>query len=135
MLLEPKIFRTLEHQLLRGSAKGICADKVISKLKLQLALDFMSLEDSLMIVQKVEEYIDRIEAETTIILAKGNKPIRELKKHFPSKHTVANLKIIAGEKSITENAIKADGDVIIIHACVSNSTIGRKNEVTNRAQA
>jgi len=83
-------------------------------LKLQLALDFMPLEEALKVAQKVEEYVDWIEAGTTIILDEGNRFIRELKKCFPSKPIVADLKIIAGEKYIAENAIKAGADIVVV---------------------
>ena len=98
-------------------------------MKLQLALDCMNLEDSLKVAQEVQEHIDWIEAGTTIITVEGLRFVEELKRRFPSKPVVADLKIMAGEKFLAEEAFKAGADIITVQACADDLTIERTIEV------
>jgi len=101
-------------------------------LNLQLALDCMSLQDSLKIVREVQEYVDWIEAGTTIITVEGLRFVKELKRLFPSKPIVADLKIVAGEKFLAEEAFKAGADIITVQACADDLTIKRTIEVARK---
>lgn len=99
-------------------------------MKLQLALDCMSLKDSLKVAQKVQEHIDWIEAGTTIIVVEGLRFVKELKRLFPAKPVVADLKILAGGEFLAEEAFKAGADIITVQACADDLTIKRAIEVT-----
>lgn len=98
-------------------------------MKLQLALDCMNLEDSLKVAQEVQEYIDWIEAGTTIIVVEGLRFVKELKRLFPAKPVVADLKILAGGEFLAEEAFKAGADIITVQACADDLTIKRVIEV------
>ena len=90
----------------------------------------MSLEDSLRVAQEVQEHVDWIEAGTTIIVVEGLRFVRELKRLFPSKPVVADLKIVAGGKFLAEEAFKAGADIITVQACADDLTIRRAIDVT-----
>ena len=62
-------------------------------MKLQIALDFLELEDALRIAREVIDYIDIVEIGTPLILREGLKAVREAKKNFPQKIILADLKI------------------------------------------
>jgi len=104
--------------------------KVKQDLKLQLSLDLMRFEDSLKIVHETQEYVDWIEAGTTIIMVEGLKSVEELKRLFSSKLIVADLKITAGERFLAEEAFKAGADIITVLASADNLVIKRTIEVT-----
>jgi len=101
-------------------------------LNLQLALDCMSLQDSLRIVREVQEYVDWIEAGTPMITVEGLRFVKELKRLFPSKPIVADLKILAGEKFLAEEAFKAGADIITVQACADDVTIKRTIEIARK---
>lgn len=63
-------------------------------MKLQLALDDITLADGLALVEKVREYVDIIEIGSPFIIEEGMRAVREFKKHFPEKEILADTKIM-----------------------------------------
>ena len=67
-------------------------------MELQLALDDMTLDEALALVKSVQAHVDIIEVGTPMVMEYGMAPVRELKKLFPDKKVLADLKIMdAGE--------------------------------------
>lgn len=67
-------------------------------MKLQLALDDMTLEQGLELVGQVREYVDIVEIGSPMIIEYGMKPVREFRAHFPELEVLADTKIMdAGE--------------------------------------
>lgn len=60
--------------------------------KLQVALDYLNLEQALTTLKQVEEYVDLVEAGTPLIKAEGLKKILPALAQFTSKPLVADLK-------------------------------------------
>lgn len=89
----------------------------------------MTIEDSIKIVEEVQEHIDWIEAGTTIILVEGLRLVKELKRRFPPKPVVADLKVIPGGKYVVEKTFEAGADIVVAEAFASNSTIKNAIEV------
>ena len=54
-------------------------------MKLQLALDDITLEDALSLVRTVRDYIDIIEIGTPFVIEYGMEAVRVMKKEFPEK--------------------------------------------------
>ena len=54
-------------------------------MKLQIALDDITLEDALVLVGKVRDYIDIIEIGTPFVYEYGMQAVRAMKEHFPDK--------------------------------------------------
>ena len=63
-------------------------------MKLQLALDDITLEDALSLVRTVRDYIDIIEIGTPFVIEYGMEAVRVMKKEFPEKEILADLKIM-----------------------------------------
>lgn len=63
-------------------------------MKLQLALDDISLQDALVLVEKVRDYIDIIEIGSPVIIAEGMHAVRKIKEKFPEKEILADTKIM-----------------------------------------
>ena len=83
-------------------------------MKLQLALDDMPLLEAISFTKKVEEYIDIIEIGTPFIIDEGVNAVRELKKHFPTKEILADLKIMDAGAYEAELALKAGADYVTV---------------------
>lgn len=67
-------------------------------MKLQLALDDISLANGLKLVEKVHDYIDIIEIGSPFIIDEGMHAVRAFREHFPNKEILADTKIMdAGE--------------------------------------
>ena len=54
-------------------------------MKLQIALDDVTLEGALELVKKVRDYIDIIEIGTPFVYEYGMQAVRTMKEHFPDK--------------------------------------------------
>ena len=76
-------------------------------MKLQLALDDITLEDALSLVRTVRDYIDIIEIGTPFVIEYGMEAVRVMKKEFPEKEILADLKIMDAGDYEAEEALKA----------------------------
>ncbi|NMC76431.1 MAG: 3-hexulose-6-phosphate synthase [Candidatus Methanofastidiosa archaeon] len=96
----------------------------MNKIILQLALDMLNLDRAISIAKEsVEGGIDWIEAGTPLIKSEGMEAIRELKKTFPGKKIVADMKTMDTGDFETEMASKAGADIISILGASDDSTI------------
>ncbi len=90
---------------------------------LQVALDFVDLDRALKIGGEVQGSADWLEAGTPLIKACGVDCVRALKKEFPGKKIVADLKIADTGDIETEIAAKAGADVVTVLGAVDDQTI------------
>lgn len=92
-------------------------------MKLQLALDDITLEEAMELVANVRDYVDIIEVGTPMVMEYGMAPVRELKKRFPDKKVLADLKIMDAGKYESEIAFKAGADYITVLGVTDDGTI------------
>lgn len=92
-------------------------------MKLQLALDDITLEEAMKLVANVRDYVDIIEVGTPMVMEYGMAPVRELKKRFPDKKVLADLKIMDAGKYEAEIAFKAGADYITVLGVTDDGTI------------
>ena len=92
--------------------KNFSHQKTEGKMKLQLALDDMPLQEAISFTKKVEKYIDVIEIGTPFIIDEGVNAVREFKKEFPAKEILADLKIMDAGAYEAELALKAGADYV-----------------------
>ena len=90
--------------------------------KLQVALDLLSIEKALGIAKKCSG-AHILEAGTPLIKSEGIKAVTELKKHFPDKIIVADMKTMDVGYLEVEMAAKANADVVSILAVADDNTI------------
>ncbi|UCD91613.1 MAG: orotidine 5'-phosphate decarboxylase [Methanobacteriota archaeon] len=91
---------------------------------LQVALDLMNLHRILKIAEEaVEGGVDWLEAGTPLIKSEGMDSVRELKKRFPGKKIVADMKTMDTGTYEVEIASKAGADIVIVMAQADDSTI------------
>jgi 3-hexulose-6-phosphate synthase/6-phospho-3-hexuloisomerase len=91
---------------------------------LQLALDFVDLHRALKVADAaVPAGVDWIEAGTPLIKSEGLDAVRELKKRFPAKTIVADMKIMDAGRIEAEAAAKAGADLIDVLGTATDATI------------
>jgi 3-hexulose-6-phosphate synthase / 6-phospho-3-hexuloisomerase len=91
---------------------------------LQVALDFENLSRALLAAKEaVEGGADWVEAGTPLIKSEGLDVVRELKKAFPDKRVVADMKVMDTGAFEVEIAAKAGADVVTILGAADDDTI------------
>jgi len=93
-------------------------------MMLQVALDFVKIEDALQVAEKVANAgVDILEAGTPLIKSEGSKVITILRNNFPKKLINADMKTMDAGYLETEIAIRAGADIISILGVSSDMTI------------
>ena len=92
-------------------------------MKLQLALDDLTLDDALELTEKVRDYIDIIEIGTPFVYQEGMRAVETFKKHFPEKEILADMKIMDAGYYESEEALKAGADYVTVLGVTDNLTI------------
>ena len=92
-------------------------------MKLQLALDDLSLEQAIALAERVRDHIDIIEAGTPLIYGYGMEAVRVLKAHFPEKQVLADMKIMDSGAWETEEAMAAGADYVTVLGVSEDATV------------
>jgi|UniRef100_A0A7C3WM54 3-hexulose-6-phosphate synthase/6-phospho-3-hexuloisomerase len=93
-------------------------------VKLQLALDFVDLHRAVRVAEKaVPAGVDWIEVGTPLIKSEGLDAVREIKKRFPDKIIVADMKIMDAGRIEVEAAAKAGANIVDVLGAASDATI------------
>jgi 3-hexulose-6-phosphate synthase len=100
-------------------------------MELQLSLDFGNLEDSIYMLDLTSQYIDIVELGTPLIFLEGLTSISVIKKLYPEKKILADLKIVDGGSYETELAFKAGADLVTVLGFASDRTINLAIETAN----
>jgi len=96
----------------------------MEKILLQLALDFVELNRALNVAAlAVPEGIDIVEAGTPLIKSEGLDAVRALRRAFPGKHVLADLKTADAGRIEMECAAKAGADMAICLGACSDATV------------
>jgi len=91
---------------------------------LQVALDFVDLDRALRCAKEaVEGGVDWLEIGTPLIKSEGLNAIREIRKRFPKKIIVADMKVMDTGRIEVEIAAKSGADVVCVLGAASDSTI------------
>ncbi len=90
---------------------------------LQVALDFESLENALLVAKKVAPFVDILEAGTPLIKSEGMRVIQSLKNAHPDKLICADLKTADAGYLEVKMAAQAKADIVTILADAYNVTI------------
>lgn len=91
--------------------------------KLQLALDAISLEAALTILDQVHTQIDIIEAGTPFVLHYGMEAVRSIKRRFPSLQVLCDGKIMDAGSYESEGMFEAGADWVTVMAFTDLATI------------
>jgi 3-hexulose-6-phosphate synthase/6-phospho-3-hexuloisomerase len=96
----------------------------VSEPKLQVALDFVDLPRALRVAtEAVAGGADWIEAGTPLIKSEGLKAVSELRRLFPERTIVADMKTMDAGRAEVEYAAKAGADIVGVLGTASDATI------------
>ena len=91
---------------------------------LQVALDFVNLSRALNVAKEVVKGgSDWIEAGTPLIKSEGLDAVRELRKNFPDRTIIADMKIMDAGRVEVEIAAKAGADIGCVLGAATDATI------------
>ncbi len=92
-------------------------------MKLQIAFDFIDLDQSLGIAGATSPSADWLEVGTSLIKSAGIVAVHRFKGGFPKKEIVADMKILdAGERE-SRLACESGADIVVLEACASAGTV------------
>ena len=92
-------------------------------MKLQVAIDLLTVEDALELAGKVAEYVDIIELGTPLIKAEGLSAITAIKEAHPDKLVFADMKTMDAGELEADIAFKAGADLVTVLGTADDSTI------------
>jgi len=92
-------------------------------MKLQLALDDISLDDALRLGDRVHSFVDIFEIGTPFILAEGMAPVRAFKARFPTVQILADTKIMDAGEYEAKLAFDAGADFVAVLGVTDLATI------------
>jgi 3-hexulose-6-phosphate synthase len=92
-------------------------------MKLQLALDDISLQDALSLGRQVKGYFDIVEIGTPFIIEHGMAPVREFKAQFPDLQVLADTKIMDAGEYEASSAFAAGADYITVLGVTDLATV------------
>jgi len=91
---------------------------------LQVALDFVDLERAIEVCREaVDGGVDWIEVGTPLIKSEGLNAVREIRRAFPDKKIIADMKTMDAGRAEVEIAAKAGADIIDVLGASSDATI------------
>ncbi|MBC2581887.1 3-hexulose-6-phosphate synthase [Clostridium sp. DJ247] len=98
----------------------------------QLALDRLSIEEAINIGKKVQDYIDWIEVGTSLIKEFGVESIIQIRKAFPNKIILADVKTFDNAKYEFEMCFKAGADVATVMGAAPKVSIDTCIEIASK---
>lgn len=92
-------------------------------MKLQLAMDVLTVEDALELSGKVAEYVDIIELGTPLVKNAGLSAVTAIKEAHPDKIVFADLKTMDAGELEADIAFTAGADLVTVLGVADDSTI------------
>lgn len=100
-------------------------------MKIQLAIDRVSIEKAIEIIEETTCYVDIIEVGTSLIKDFGLESIRQIKQKFPNNIILADIKTIDEAAYEFEAAYRAGADIATVMGVSSLETIKICKKVAN----
>ena len=92
-------------------------------MKLQIALDDLTLERALALTDAVRDYVDIIEIGTPFIYQYGMRAVEALKRRHPDREVLADMKIMDAGAYEAEQALAVGADYVTVLGVTDNLTI------------
>ena len=92
-------------------------------MKLQLALDTLTLENCLDLVEQLKSHINIIEIGTPVLLEYGLHAVSKMKERFPELEVLADAKIMDAGEYEASQCFKAGADIVTVLGVSHNTTI------------
>ena len=101
-------------------------------MKLQVAFDLGSFKDLNLFLEKVEDLIDIVEIGTPLIVKEGVKEIENIKKRFPKKTILADMKIMDAGELEAKIGFDVGADIVTCLGLASRKTLTGAKKVASR---
>lgn len=101
----------------------------MSSVKIQLALDRMTIEDCIKLVDQTKAYVNWIEIGTGVIKEYGLTVVREMRERFPEKTIVADMKTCDAGQHESLQAFNSGANITTVMGFAPNATIKQCLEV------
>lgn len=92
-------------------------------MKLQIALDTLTIEECITLLDETKDYVDVIEVGTPFIIEEGMRPVREFKKRYPQLEVLADTKIMDAGELEAEYAFRAGADIVTVLGASNDETV------------
>ncbi|MFC4736313.1 3-hexulose-6-phosphate synthase [Bacillus daqingensis] len=92
-------------------------------MKLQLALDRLTREKCLQVLEETQDSVDIIEVGTGVIKEYGMSIVREIRANYPNKKLLADMKTCDAAAHETKQALKAGADITTVMAFSDDASI------------
>lgn len=92
-------------------------------MRLQLALDLVTLREAQALLEGVGDLLDIVEVGTPLIVREGVKAVAEIKRAFPELAVLADLKIMDGGAHEARIAFEAGADIATVLGVAHDATI------------
>ncbi|KJM63097.1 3-hexulose-6-phosphate synthase [Pluralibacter gergoviae] len=101
-------------------------------MKLQVALDLLSTDAAVNLLNDIAPYVDIIEVGTPLIKIEGLAVLREIKSRWPDKFLFADLKTMDAGALEAELALSAGADAVSVLAVAADGTIAGAVNAANK---
>ena len=92
-------------------------------MKLQVALDEVTLSEGINLIHQIENDVDIIEVGTPLVIREGMSAVRQFKQRFPTKEILADEKIVDGGAFEANLGFEAGADYVTVVSITDNLTI------------
>lgn len=92
-------------------------------MKLQIALDTLTTEECIALLDETKDFVDVIEVGTPFIIEEGMRPVRELKKRYPNLEVLADTKIMDAGELEADYAFRAGADIVTVLGASNDETV------------
>lgn len=92
-------------------------------MKLQAALDTLTLDECIQLLEQTKESVDVAEVGTPFIIEEGMVPVRALKERFPEIEILADAKIMDAGEFEADKCFEAGADIVTVLGVSNDITI------------
>lgn len=92
-------------------------------MKLQAALDTLTLDECIELLEETKGSIDIAEVGTPFVIEEGMVPVKEFKKHFPNIEVLADVKIMDAGEYEADKCFEAGADICTVLGVSHDETI------------
>ncbi len=92
-------------------------------MKLQAALDTLTLNECIDLLNETKGYVDVAEVGTPFVIEQGMVPVKTLKENFPEIEILADAKIMDAGEFEADKCYEAGADIVTVLGVSNNATI------------
>jgi len=100
-------------------------------MELQLALDFVNMDEAIALMELMGTSVDIIEAGTPLLLREGTEVLRRLRARNPKIRILADAKIVDGGYAEAKMLFDAGADIVTVLAVASSETLAAVQSAAN----